>query len=333
MKRNELITAIENKMILEHKKKSTIESYISVANNFFSFLCKHPETNVMDFTQRMELYLTYRVKHDNISESTQKVDYWALQYIGKNILKVDIGKVNSLRPKRRDYIPHILSKSQIETLFKHLPEEYQLISKLMYGTGLRIESECLRLRIKDIDLENMKISLHDGKGGKDRIVPIPHSLIGDLKNQIDNSLLVWKDDRLHKFNGVYMPNTLARKYKSASISKDWFWLFPNPNLSEDEEGITRRHHVYAWAVQEAFVITRRKFGLPEYTTPHTLRHCFATHFIQALLDQRIPREMAEAKLIEYMGHVDSKTLKWYLHLAAPDNPLIQSPLDMIFQKG
>jgi integrase len=126
-----------------------------------------------------------------------------------------------------------------------------------------------------------------------------------------------------------MPNTLAKKYKNASTSKDWFWLFPNQNLAKDDEGIMRRHHVYGWAVQDAFKVTRRKCGLPEYTTPHTLRHCFATHFLQSLLDQRIPREMAETKLIEYMGHVDPKTLKWYLHLAAPENMLIQSPLDSI----
>ncbi len=329
MKKQDLITAITDRMTTENKSPATIESYVSVATQFFNFLSRHPETIDMDFTKRMEVYLTHRVKVDKISYSTQKVDYWALQYIGKNILKVDIGKVDSLRAKRHDYIPHILNQAQIELLFEHLPTEYKLIARLIYGTGLRIKVDCLRLRIKDIDFDNKKILVHDSKGGKDRLVPISNSLIIPLKEQIKAALKVWEYDREHKFNGVYMPGTLARKYKNASTSKDWFWLFPNQNLSQDKEGVTRRHHVYDWAVQNAFLVTRRKVGLPEYTTPHTLRHCFATHFMQALLDQRIPREMAEAKLIEYMGHVDPKTLKWYVHLAAPENPFIESPLDKL----
>ena len=327
MKRLELLEKSKEKMIANHLSTSTIESYLSVVNQFFTWLLATPSALKMTYSERMEAYLTWRVREKNISRSTQNVDFNALLFLGRHILHENIDKIDALRAGKTSRIPHILNERQIDLLFKSLPGEYLLISKLLYGAGLRI-NECLRIRIKDVDLSLNKLLIHEGKGNKDGIVPIPKSLLPEIETQMENAIAQWKKDRKQKLAGVHIPNALAVKYKSASTSKDWYWLFPNPVISIDpESGILRRHHVYDFAVQEAFVATRRKAGLPEHITPHTLRHCYATHFMQSLLRQGVPERMAEEKLVEYLRHSSRDTLKWYLHLATPENVLIESPLD------
>ncbi len=287
MKRDELISRTRDKMALENYASDTIDAYTSVAKKFFDYLSQHPETQAHDHTRRMESYLTWRVLHANVSPSTQNVEFNALLYLGRKILCIEIGEVNAMRAKPRQRIPHIINSMQVSQLLEALPVEYILIARLLYGAGLRI-NECLSLRIKDVDLSNRKLIIHEGKGDKDGIMPIPVSLIDDLAMQAEQALNVWKDDRYHKYNGVSMPHGLEKKYPNASVSKDWFWFFPNPSLGKDENGVLRRYHIYEFSVQKAFVSTRRKLGLPEFVTPHAMRHFFATHFLQHLLNQGIP---------------------------------------------
>jgi site-specific recombinase XerD len=90
---------------------------------------------------------------------------------------------------------------------------------------------------------------------------------------------------------------------------------------------TQRHHVYDFTVQKSFLETRRKLNLPEYASPHALRHAFATHLTQDMLLKGFPREMIEIKLIEYLGHASRETLKFYVHLASPKEDTIILPID------
>lgn len=328
MKLDELITTTTNKMLVENYALDTIKSYTAVIKNVFGYLARRPETHRLDHTSRMESYLTWRVKEQDISPSTQNVEFNALLYLGRNILGVEIGTVNALRARPRERIPHIVDPSKVAELLNALPADCVLIAKLLYGAGLRI-NECLRLRIKDVDFPNNKLIVHEGKGDKEGIVPIPASLVDDLRAQVEYAVTVWQSDRFHKYNGVAVPHALDKKYKNASISKDWFWVFPNPALGRDEHGVVRRYHVYDFAVQKEFSRTRRKLGLPEFVTPHAMRHFYATHFLQHLLSKGIPESMARSKLMEYLRHVSPRTMDWYVHLAMPENPIVKSPLDLL----
>lgn len=327
MKLDELLEQTESKMLPTYSKE-TIEAYTGVIKKFFYYLVRHPETREMDHTKRMEAYLTWRVRHDGISKSTQNVDFNALLYLGRNVLEVEIGTVNALRAKPAPRIPHIINPEQVGRLINNISSEYKLIARLLYGAGLRI-NECLDLRIKDLDFTNKKLIIHEGKGDKDGIVPIPDSLLDPLQKQTECALQTWQSDRYHKYNGVSIPNALDKKYKSAATSKDWYWVFPNPSLGRDDEGILRRYHVYDFSVQKAFAITRRKLQLPEFVTPHAMRHFYATHFLQNLLSQGIPESMARHQLQQYLRHVSPQTMDWYVHLAMPQNTLIKSPLDLL----
>jgi len=331
MKLDDLTSRMREKMRLENKAPDTIDAYTSVASKFFAYLVKHPEIREMDHAKRMEAYLTWRVLHHDISQSTQNVEFNALLYLGRKILGVEIGEVNAMRAQPRRRIPHIISPSQVAQLIAAMPPDYALIAKVLYGAGLRI-NECLSLRIKDVDFSNGKLIIHEGKGDKDGIVPIPASLIANLQYQAEHAHTVWKDDRYHKYNGVSLPHSLAKKYPQAAYSLEWLWFFPNPDLGKDEERVLRRYHIYDFAVQKAFVITRRRLGLPEFVTPHAMRHFYATHFLQHLLARGIPESMARHQLQQYLRHVSPNTMDWYVHLAMPDNPMVKSPLDLLAEK-
>jgi integrase len=328
MKLDELLSKTTSRMMVENYALDTIDSYALAIKSFFGYLASRPDVIEMDHTKRMESFLTWRVVENDISPSTQNVEFSALLYLGRSVLGVEIGKVDALRARRRERIPHIINASQVSLLLNALPEEYKLIAQILYGAGLRI-NECLNLRLKDVDFSTKKLIIHEGKGDKDGIVPMPSTLVDDIQLQADAALKVWENDRYHKYNGVHVPGALARKYPNAPLSKDWFWLFPNPSLGYDHDGVQRRFHVYDFSVQKAFVITRRKLGLPEFVSPHAMRHFFATHFLQHLLEQGIPESMARHTLMGYLRHASPETMDWYVHLAMPENVMIKSPVDLL----
>lgn len=96
----------------------------------------------------------------------------------------------------------------------------KLIAKLLYGSGLRV-SECLRLRIKDLDFANHQIIVRDGKGGNDRVTILPDSIMPDLKSQIEISRMIHQKDLKEGFGEVSLPYALDQKYSNAP--KEFVW--------------------------------------------------------------------------------------------------------------
>ena len=241
---------------------------------------------------------------------------------------MDVQGVNALRARPKLRIPPILSPEQVRSLISALRAPHDLISKILYGTGMRV-NEALRLRLKDVDFPNGKLIIHQAKGDKERVIPMPEVLKADIRLQHQRAANFWRADHIAGY-GVHLPRALEKKYRTLHTSNDWYWLFPAPELSVDPRSKrTQRHHVMDFTVQKAFLEVRRALGLPEYTTPHSLRHAFATHLAQSMLDQKFPREMVEAKLIEFLGHASRETLKYYLHLAAPPEGIVVLPIETI----
>ena len=99
------------------------------------------------------------------------------------MLEKEFGKVEGVvRAKRRAYIPVVLSRNEVDRIIKHLEYPYDLVVKLLYGCGLRL-FECLKLRIQDVNIEMKVLTIHDGKGQKDRTLPLPMALLSDLEAQ------------------------------------------------------------------------------------------------------------------------------------------------------
>lgn len=128
-------------------------------------------------------------------------------------------------------------------------------------SGMRV-SEGLRLRVKDIDFGNRYIVVRQGKGGKDRRVPLPGRLEAVLEVRVADLKRLYEADRAKGVPGVYLPKALSRKLPKASISFGWQWFWPMKGLSVDPEtGVTRRHHVDPRLFQRALRGATVKAGL------------------------------------------------------------------------
>lgn len=307
-------------------RDGTIEAYVPIVGMFFGFLNNHPDVAALPHSKRVEQYLSWRVQDGDISPSTQNVELTALVQFHR-MLGIDLSGINALRARRRDRIPPILNKDQVMTLIKNFPHELKLIPMILYGLGMRI-NECLRLRIKDVDLSLEKFAIHEAKGDKERIVSVPKSLIPLVRIQYDKAIAQWNIDTYHKFNGVNCGG-IEKKYPSYPMTKEWYWLFPAASLSAHPKTHVpmMRHHVMDFTVQRAFGDVRLRCSLPVYTTPHILRHACLTHMAADMIAKGFPEKMIKAQLKELSGHVQDETLEGYLHLAAPKNAFVVSPIE------
>ena len=170
----------------------------------------------------------------------------------------------------------------------------RLCGVLMYGSGLRI-SECVSLRVKDIDFDRFEIMVRGGKGDKDRRVPLPR---------------------------VALPDALERKLPNASTDWAWQWVFPAARVYvEGETGFRRRHHYHESAVQRAVMAAVRSSGITKRATCHSFRHSFATHLLESGSDIRTIQEL--------LGHTDIRTTMVYTHVLNRGGLAVRSPADAL----
>ena len=266
-------------------------------------------------------FLTKLAVEGQVSASTQNQALSALLFLFKaSEIPLD-GRIDAVRAKTPKRIPVVLSRGEIARLLEALEGTSQLMASLMYGSGMRV-LECCRLRVKDVDFERSQVIVRDGKGGKDRIVMLPEKLTGAMEAHRERARHLWEEDRRGAVGGVWMPPALARKFPQAPESWEWFWFFPSKSLSTDprEAGAVRRHHVHETSLQKMLLKTARTAGIAKHVKPHTLRHTFATHLLEAGADIRSVQEL--------LGHASVETTMIYLHVAKLRGvPGARSPLD------
>jgi len=190
-------------------------------------------------------FLSHLAVVKQVSVSSQNQAFNALLFPYKHMLKKEFGEIKGVaRAKRRPYIPVVLSREEIELIFEHLEEPVNLIAKLLYGCGLRL-FECLNLRVHCFNCNAGILTVHDGKGKKDRTVPIPQTLAPALKQQLQKVATVYEADMRAKFAGTFLPDQLERKYKNAAKEFIWQWFFPAHSLTflrEPQE--YKRYHIH-----------------------------------------------------------------------------------------
>ncbi|MDN3920405.1 integron integrase [Roseateles violae] len=320
LKASRLLEQLRERIRMMHYSLRTEQAYLHWCRAFIRFHgLKHPATMG---GPEVEVFLTHLAADRGLAPSSHRQALSALLFLYGKVLGQQLPWMQEIGrpiPKRR--LPVVLNVDEVATVLGHMTGEHQLLARLLYGTGLRI-SEALGLRVKDIDFAQRAIYVRQGKGGKDRVVMLPASLVPGLRAQLAAGRQVWYRDVEDGRAGVEMPYALERKYPRAGASWGWFWLFPQDHHSTDpRSGIVRRHHLYDETFQRAFKRAIRLADIHKPATPHTLRHCFATHLLQGGSDIRTVQEL--------LGHADVATTMIYTHVLRMGGGAVRSPLDVL----
>ena len=269
----------------------------------------------------VEAFLIDLSAHRGLSASTHRQALSALLFLYGKVLEMPLPWLDELgRPGTPRRLPVVMSREEVAAVLDGLDGVHRLLARLLYGTGMRI-SEALQLRVKDVDFGHRALVVRQGKGGKDRVVMLPDRLATELREQLTAARALWAEDQAQGRGGVAMPTeALARKYPRAGASWAWFWVFPQDRHSTDpRSGVVRRHHLYPETFQRAFRRAVQGAGVAKPATPHTLRHCFATHLLQSGQDIRTVQEL--------LGHADVATTMVYTHVLRVGGMGARSPLD------
>ncbi len=268
-------------------------------------------------------FLTSVVRDEDCAYSTQKQALNALAFFFKQVCGIEDPVFGVKLRQTGTRVPVVLSKPETGRLLAQLDAQHPrhaLPARVQYGAGLRL-SEVVRLRIKDVDLERGTLTVRQGKGDKDRMTVLPKRLQEALAAQIAEARALWEEDRRVGLAGVHIPGALARKFRRAAESFEWFWLFPARQISTDPESNTqRRHHLHQKVYNGAISDAAREAGIEKRVTSHALRHSFATHLLESGTDLRTIQDL--------LGHEDMATTEIYLHVAVTSHGLgVVSPLD------
>ena len=253
------------------------------------------------------------------SPSSQKQALNALVFLMQEALHRDLGEMAFKRARPKQRLPTVLSVAETRSLFAQMEGQPRLMAELAYGAGLRL-MELLRLRVHHLDFDRGRLQVLAGKGDRDRATLLPEKLAPPLKAHVARLRELWRADRAGSLPGVWLPEGLNRKYPKAGVSWAWQWLFPTAKpVADPATGIMRRHHLSDAWFQKALKQAVEKAGLNKRVSPHTLRHSFATHLLEAGADIRTVQEL--------LGHQSVETTQIYTHVMQKPGFGVRSPLD------
>lgn len=313
-----LLNQVRRRLRLKHYSLRTEEAYVAWIRRYILF---HGKRHPVDLGgAEVEGFLTHLAVEGKVAPSTQNQALSALLFLYREVLDIELPWAEGMqRAKRKPRLPVVLTVSEVQSVLARMESTPLLLAQLLYGSGLRL-MECMRLRIKDVDFERREILVREGKGGKDRVTMLPDVVVPSLMKQIDAVKVMHRQDLEEGFGEVWLPNALARKYPNEGRKLAWQYIFPAHKRSTDpRSGMIRRHHVDEKVLQRAFKQAVSDSSLAKHATPHTLRHSFATHLLQAGHDIRTIQEL--------LGHQDVATTMIYTHVLNRGGRGVRSPLD------
>ncbi len=312
---------VRDRLRLKHYSIRTETAYLGWIKRFILF---HGKRHPAELGKpEVEAFLTALAVERNVAASTQGQALSALLFLYGEVLGLDLPWLDEVtRAKKPRRLPTVLSVAEVRALIAAVEDPaFALIVRLLYGTGMRV-MECMRLRVKDVDFGRREIIVREGKGNKDRVTMLPAGLVVPLRAHISLRRRLHERDLVAGHGTVHLPHALAVKYPNAATAWVWQYVFPAASLSIDpRSGVEQRHHLDEQRVQRAVKRAAARAGITKPVSPHTLRHSFATHLLEAGQDIRTVQEL--------LGHSDVSTTMIYTHVLNRGGLAVTSPLDRL----
>ena len=281
------MTQLRQQMLDELERRNysanTIRTYVRTVEDLAGYFKRRPDRLGPEHIRQYQAHL-FRDRKLAANTVAQRVA--ALRFFYIKTLGQEWNLDRAPYPKRPRRLPNILSPQEVARLINAASNRfYRTILMTLYATGVR-RSELTHLRIQDIDSQRMVVHVRDGKGGKDRDVMLSEQLLVNLREHI---------------------RRLRRRPEQ--------WLFPGGKWHTLDDPITSN---VPWL---ACSHAAKRAGIRKPSHPHILRHCFATHLLEAGADLRTIQIL--------LGHRDLEQTARYLHLSAKRLREVASPLDSL----
>jgi integron integrase len=313
-----LLTALRAKLRMGHYSLRTEEAYVYWARRFVRYhRLRHPGgLGIVE----VAAFLHHLAEDRQAAAATQTQALSALLFLYREVLGRPLALPGVvLRARAPARIPAVLSRPEVERVLAQLAGVYRLVGLLLYGSGMRL-TECLSLRVKDIDVARGEIRIRRAKGAKDRVTMLPETLKEPLTRHLQRVKAQHVDDVAAGAGRVALPGAFGRKAPSAAMTWAWQWVFPARRTYVDRgTGERRRHHLHQSAMQRAMTEAVRRAEVHKRASCHTLRHSFATHLLEAGYDIRTLQEL--------LGHRDVSVTMVYTHVLNRSRLGVRSPLD------
>jgi integron integrase len=316
-----LIDALRRAVRLKGRAVATEETYVYWNRRFIRFCFQKLGQAPFDAgPSAISAYLEFLALERNVAPATQHQALNAMVFLVKNVFGIEDFTLDHFTPaagQRRP--PVVMTREEVRSVFARMEDPWKLAAQVMYGSGLRL-MEAMSLRVKDLDFGQGTITIHDGKGGKHRIVTLPKALEERLKQHLSTLQEKHLSDLAVGAGDVHMSETLLRKWPNATREWVWQYVFPAATLCpHPRTGKIARYHLHDDSMARQVREAVRKTGIPKRITSHTFRHSFATHLLESGTDIRTVQSL--------LGHADVSTTMIYLHVMKRPGAGAPSPLD------
>jgi integron integrase len=314
-----LLDQVRHTIRLKNYSYRTEKAYVNWIKRYILFHQKRHPAEMG--SEQVEAFLTHLAVEGNVAASTQNQALSALLFLYNEVLKQPLGQVEVTWAKKPVRLPVVLTRQEVQAVIKSLSGVPLLVVQLLYGGGLRL-TECLRLRVQDVDFGQKLLVVRDGKGQKDRTTTLPDSIVPLLKVHLQEVKQQHHHDLQQGYGRAPLPTALDRKYPNAEREWVWQFVFPSTTLSKNPRGDNEtlyRYHLHESVIQRAVRQAAKKARIEKRVSPHIFRHSFATHLLEAGYDIRTIQEL--------LGHKDVKTTMIYTHVANMGAMGVRSPLD------
>lgn len=314
-----LLDQVRDLLRVRHYSNSTERTYLSWIRQFIIY---HQKRHPLEMgAAEVSAFLSHLACDRRVAASTQNQALAAILFLYRDVLAQPLPWLLEVeRAKGSARLPVVFTIAEVRQILDQLTGTKWLMASLLYGSGLRL-SECLSLRVKDLDFGYRQLIVRDGKGGKDRVTVLPDSLVSPLNRHLLRVRALHQRDLQEGFGRVELPYALARKYPSADCEWAWQYVFPSAVRSPGRgDGVVRRYHAAGSFLQKAIKRAMRESGVTKRGSCHTFRHSFATHLLEAGYDIRTIQEL--------LGHSDVTTTMIYTHVTGRGGKGVRSPADL-----